>query len=147
MIVQKFNDFVLEKMKIIPINNDELDKISEYKPNELYLLKNPKLSDLKCFDILETKQYYYIFLTNDCGKSINNIKGWLYGNGYDAFRIENYYVSSLGMNNFTDDLKCRTNNTYDITNVYRGLNPEKCYKMNFYEIYDEMKEKLCDIKK
>jgi len=48
MKILNLKDFLSEKMKIIPISNDELDNVQEYDPSEIIMheIKNPSYEDI-----------------------------------------------------------------------------------------------------
>jgi len=62
MKILKINQYIEERMKVMPINNDEFDKVSEYTPRDSSKLQLLKISNPEYKDILVPGN---IVLTNE----------------------------------------------------------------------------------
>ena len=148
---------ISEKMKIMPISNDELNKIDEFDKinNDFHVLepldlKKTKFADLQIGDIIKTKNDICgIFVTNKIAKKIfktidyiNNGNDYFitfHQNGFDNISYINaiHYKSYFPM--------CDENTRFNIVKAWRyynKLNIDKWEKQDFIDFYDKIKSEI-----
>ena len=135
MKVLSLDNYISEKKSISPLTIKQIKEL-EFEPEPL---KNPTIYDIECFDISKTREgNYYVYLTPKCGKpklSIPNFES-------NFYRVYEHIIIPLGIENYRKNLTCMSGENFDIIAVYRILDPDKCSKMNIYELYDEIREEL-----
>ena len=110
--------FINEKMKIMPISNDELNRVDE---SLIKLLKNPKKSDLKEGDVCITEEInarnIYIIAKGSNANYLYNIDK----NDFLLIQIdiENNIATYLELRLYDEKLKYLNSSGYDIEFVFR----------------------------
>jgi len=136
--------FIDEKMKIMPISNNELDNINL---SPITLLKNPKKSDLKEGDVCITEENdntrnLYIVAK---GSTANHIIAG-YNNELLLVQSDDYVCQFIDLNDYNEKLKDNEDDEYDIKYVFRtNLKPfdfdaEHKLKDTIHSIY----HKICE---
>ena len=125
MKIFNYSDFIFEKMKIMPISNDEFDKISDFPKNII-----------ETGDIAYIDDHYYIFMTHDYFKN-NKIYEKLFKKGFNylhdkslvsklqngLFINDEYGNKNFGymaLDSYDNNLKMINKHTdFDVTLLYR----------------------------
>jgi len=105
-----------------------------------YKLSNPKLKDLQHLDVVKcANSDIYICIDPD----------WLREqqiriDDFDAYRIDPIVpiISPLGLDNYYQNLTCRSSKEYDIISVYRGIFANNEDYPDFQTIWDILQEKI-----
>ena len=108
-----------------------------------YKLSNPKLKDLQHLDVVKCANgniYICIDPVMLRGR-IARINNFNITDNFNAYRISDGRISSLGLTNFNPNLTCKTYSDYDIVAVYRDIFVNKDYP-NFQTIWDILQEKI-----
>lgn len=104
-----------------------------------YKLHNPKLKDLQHLDVVKCANDNIYICIDPSGLRVEPVARI---NDFNAYRIINGRVSSLGLANYSQNLNCRHNNEFDIVAVYRGLFTNNKDYPSFRVIWDILQEKM-----